>query len=186
QSAFAGLTVSRKKDPQARADEEAAGRAQQQALLDMLATLPTTLFTDREAFVAALAAAEKGAKLKFAAPVRKALLAALSERDETAAICRDKDGNPEPDPDLRDTENVPLGQAVDDYFAREVTPHVPDAWVSADVRDPKDALVGKVGYEINFNRYFYQYVPPRPLAEIEADIKAVEEDILRMLREVAD
>jgi len=58
--------------------------------------------------------------------VRKAILSALSERDETAAICRDKDGNPEPNPELRDTESVPLGESVEAFFAREVQPHVPD------------------------------------------------------------
>jgi type I restriction enzyme M protein len=120
------------------------------------------------------------------APIRKAILSALSERDETAEICRDKAGNPEPDPELRDTENVPLGQDVFDYFAREVRPHVPDAWVNRDVRDKQDGQVGKVGYEINFNRYFYTYIPPRPLAEIEADIRALEGEIMAMLREIAE
>jgi len=100
----------------------------------------------------------------------------LSERDETAEICRDARGNPEPDSELRDFENVPLGEDIETYLAREVLPHVPDAWV--------DTAKTKIGYEINFNRYFYKYVPPRPLAEIEADIKAIEADILRMLKEV--
>ena len=68
---------------------------------------------------------------------------------------------------------------------REVRPHVPDAWVNTAVRDPKDGEVGRVGYEINFNRYFYKFQPPRPLEEIEADIRAVEEEILSMLAEVA-
>jgi type I restriction enzyme M protein len=122
--------------------------------------------------------------LPITAPIRKAILSALSERDETAEICRNKAGQPEPDTALRDTENVPLGQDVFDYFAREVQPHVPDAWVNRDVRDKQDGQVGKVGYEINFNRYFYTYVPPRPLAEIEADIRALEGEIMAMLREV--
>jgi len=70
-------------------------------------------------------------------------------------------------------------------FEREVKPHVPDAWVNENVRDEKDGGVGIVGYEINFNRYFYRYQPPRKLEEIEADIKAVEADVLRLLKEVA-
>ena len=115
--------------------------------------------------------------MKLAAPVRKAILSALSERDETAAICRDKDGNPEPDPELRDTESVPLAESVEAFFEREVKPHVPDAWIDTAKRDPKDGQVGLVGYEINFNRYFYRYTPPRPLEEIEADIRAIETDI---------
>jgi type I restriction enzyme M protein len=185
QSAFARLATSKKKDPKARAAEEAEGRKQQEAIAAMLATLPGTLFKDRTMFEAALSAAAKKADVKLPAPIRKAILAALSERDETAEICRDADGNPEPDPELRDTENVPLKESIWEFFEREVRPHVPDAWVNTAIRDHKDHEVGKVGYEINFNRYFYQYQPPRPLEEIEADIKAVERDILDMLREVA-
>jgi type I restriction enzyme M protein len=65
-----------------------------------------------------------------------------------------------------------------------VKPHVPDAWIDTDKRDPKDGQVGIIGYEINFNRYFYRYTPPRPLEEIEADICGIETDIMRMLSEV--
>ena len=60
-------------------------------------------------------------------------------------------------------------------------PHVPDAWIDTGKRDPRDGEVGIVGYEINFNRYFYEYTPPRPLDEIEADIRAIEADIVRLL-----
>ena len=134
--------------------------------------------------------------MKLPAPTRKAILSALSERDETAEICRDQDGNPESDPELRDTESVPLPAGDDPadaegvptsvraFFDREVRPHVPDAWIDTTKRDPKDGRVGMVGYEINFNRYFYRYTPPRPLEEIEADIRAIEGDIVRMLAEV--
>jgi len=111
-------------------------------------------------------------------------------------VCRDKDGSPEPDPDLRDTESVPLANDPDPadkqgvpasvslFFEREVKPHVPDAWIDISRRDAKDGLVGIIGYEINFNRYFYKYTPPRPLEKIEADIRAIEEDIMRMLEEM--
>jgi len=116
--------------------------------------------------------------------VRKAILNALSERDETAAICRDRHGDPEPDPELRDYERVPLGEDVDAYFEREVRPHVPDAWVDRGYADEKDGGVGIVGYEINFNRYFYQHQPPRPLQEIEADILALQQEIVVMLQDV--
>ncbi|MBA3431652.1 MAG: SAM-dependent DNA methyltransferase, partial [Actinobacteria bacterium] len=102
----------------------------------------------------------------------------------TAAECRDKDGNLEPDPELRDTESVPLSESVDAFFEREVKPHVPDAWIDQDKRDEKDGEVGIVGYEINFNRYFYRYRPPRPLEEIDVDIRNVEKDIVRMLAEI--
>ena len=76
-------------------------------------------------------------------------------------------------------------EAIQTYFDREVKPHVPDAWVNTAVRDPKDGQVGKVGYEINFNRYFYRFQPPRPLEEIEADLKALEKEIVTVLWEVA-
>jgi type I restriction enzyme M protein len=147
--------------------------------------LPNGLFKERPAFEAALAKALKGAGAKFGAPVKKAILLALSERDETAAICRDSDGKPEPDPELRDYELVPLKEDWKAYVAREVTPFVPDAWVDETYKDDADKGVGRVGYEINFNRYFYRYVPPRPLAEIDAELKTLEADIAGLLKEVA-
>ena len=78
-----------------------------------------------------------------------------------------------------------LSESVQGFFEREVTPHVPDAWINTAIRDQKDGEVGKVGYEINFNRYFYTYEPPRPLEEIEADIRKIEKEIVDMLREVS-
>jgi type I restriction enzyme M protein len=83
----------------------------------------------------------------------------------------------EPDPELRDTENVPLKENIEDYFKREVLPHVADAWI--------DKSKTKVGYEIPLNRHFYQYEPPRPLEEIESDIKSLESEIVALLKEVA-
>jgi len=184
QRAFENLAISRKKDPTARAVKEAEGRRQQDAILAMLGTLPDTLYKDRASFAEALAQAGQEEGIKLSAPIKKATLEALSEQDETAEICRDKDGNPEPDRKLRDTENVPLGEDIRAYFEREVKPHVPDAWINTAIRDHKDGEVGKVGYEINFNRYFYQYQAPRPLEEIEADIRAAEQEIMELLREV--
>jgi len=185
ESAFINLAVSKKKEAKVKAAEETEGCQQQQAILAALRTLPGTRYQSRPPFEHALDAALKKAGLKVAAPVRKAILSALSERDETAEICRDAEGNPEPDPELRDTENVPLREDIRAYFEREVKPHVPDAWVNTGIRDDRDGEVGKVGYEINFNRYFYQYQPPRPLPEIEAEIRTLEDEIAAMLREVA-
>ena len=79
---------------------------------------------------------------------------------------------------------MPLAERVEAFFEREVKPHVPDAWIDTSKRDPKDGQVGLVGYEINFNRYFYRYTPPRPLEEIEATSAEIEQDIVRMLAEV--
>ncbi|WP_417779585.1 type I restriction-modification system subunit M [Stutzerimonas xanthomarina] len=114
----------------------------------------------------------------------KAALACFGERDASAQPVLDDKGNLQADSDLREFENVPLKESIDDYFAREVLPHVPDAWIDTGKTDAKDGQVGIVGYEINFNRYFYVYQPPRPLAEIDADLKAVEAEIAALLGEV--
>ena len=182
--AFANLAVSRKKG-EGKAKDEEAGRRQQDAIRALLQGLSNQPFLDRAAFEAELSRAATEADLKLAAPIRKAILSALSERNDTAEICRDKEGRPEPDPELRDTENVPLREDVETFFEREVKPHVSDAWIDTTRRDPQDGNVGLVGYEINFNRYFYEYRPPRPLEEIEADIQQVEKDIAAMLQEMA-
>lgn len=117
---------------------------------------------------------------KWRAPQVKAFREAFSEIDPQAeAVIAKKTGSKieyEPDPKLRDFENVPLKEDVQAYFEREVRPHVADAWI--------DHEKTKVGYEINFNRHFYRFTPPRPLAEIDADLKRAEEEIVRLLREV--
>lgn len=186
ESAFKNLAISKKKDATTKADEEAAGRKAQDAIKALLSTLAGTLFTNRDKFIDAIKAAEKATGTKLDAPLQRAVLSALSERDENAEVCADSKGNIEADPELRDTENVPLCESIDDYFAREVTPYVPDAWINTTVTDPKDGETGKVGYEINFNRYFYTYTPTRPLEEIEADLKAVEAEILEQLKQVTE
>jgi len=184
--AFQNLAKSKKKNAAAKAEEEAEGREQQETIIAMLQTLPRDVFKDRPSFEEALEAAAEEAGVKLRAPIRKAILSALSERDETAEVCQDKDGNPEADPELRDYERVPLTEGVEEFFAREVAPHVRDAWINTAVRDHRDGEVGKVGYEMNFNRYFYKYESPRPLEEIEADIRQVEQEILGLLREVTE
>ena len=185
ENAFKNIAVSKKKkDPEVRAAEEAQGQAQQEALRRLLTSLPGTLYESRVRFLEALKKAAKDSGIKLPAPMLKAILSALCERNETAEICRDEEGHPEPDPDLRDTENIPLSEDIQTFFEREVKPHVPEAWINTAIRDQRDGQVGKVGYEINFNRYFYKYTPPRPLEEIEADIRTIEKEILDMLREV--
>jgi type I restriction enzyme M protein len=88
------------------------------------------------------------------------------------------------DPELRDTENVPLTEDISAYMKREVLPHVPDAFVAEDVRDEKDGQVGKVGYEINFNRYFYVYKPPRKPTVIAKEIADMETRFLELMKGV--
>ncbi|MGY6273926.1 type I restriction-modification system subunit M [Methylomonas sp. MgM2] len=196
QSAFVKLAASSKKNETARQQDIEAGRARQQQIRDLLAAFAErhgdTLFLDRKQFLTALRGIERGLDLRLSAPELKAVLAALGERDDavqkcasvagdrmpgaTAQICTDKLGNPEPDTDLRDTETVPLKETIDDYFQREVLPHVPDAWI--------DHSKTKIGYEIPLNRHFYRYEPPRELEVIEAEIKALEGRIVELLREV--
>lgn len=160
--------------------------AEQDDVLNVVTNrLPNSLFKDRPSFEAALVKALKGAGTKVATPVKKAILSALSERDETAAICLDSNGDPEPDPELRDYELVPLKEDWPQYFAREVAPYVPDAWVDEAYRDEADKGVGRVGYEFNFNRYFYRNVPLRPLTEIDAELKTLETEIAELIKEVA-
>ncbi|MCE8044639.1 N-6 DNA methylase [Halomonas daqingensis] len=159
---------------------------EREAIKSACATLdPAQRFTNRDVFTKALKAALKGTGLKIGAPVQKAILNALSERDPEADICLDKNGNPEPDAGLRDNENVPLDESVFDYFEREVKPHVPDAWIDEEKRDPLDGRIGMVGFEIPFNRHFYKFTPPRPLEEIDADLKACTDRIKQMIEELS-
>jgi type I restriction enzyme M protein len=137
------------------------------------------------------------ARLRMPASAEKAVYEALRERDETAQVMTDRKGNPEPDPDLRDYENVPLPaielefetdpsdrlnqleftSAVGHYMKAEVLPYVPDAWV--------DTSKARVGYEIPLTRHFYKFVPPRPLHEIDAELQGLEAEVQRLLDKVA-
>ena len=201
QTAFANLAKSKKRKDTAVAEREIAeGRKKQAAIRSMLAKLEAYgRYMDRGAFEADVVKAAKSAGVKVLAPIKKAIFAALGECDQDAEICRDSKGRPEPDSELRDTENIPLPPSnalplpmefgpgrpndrliaacrgdIDAYIAREVLPHVPDAWV--------DYAKTKVGYEIPINRHFYVYKPPRLLDEIEADITQLEKDIAGLLK----
>ncbi|MDZ7713876.1 MAG: class I SAM-dependent DNA methyltransferase [Rhodovibrio sp.] len=183
--AFAKLAESKKKKQAEREAEEARGRARQDAILEMLRRhMPSDATTDRGEFDSWLKRAAKGAGVQLDPTLKKAILASLGTHDPEALPVTDRQGQPEPDPDLRDHETVPLAEDVETYFEREVEPYVPDAWINREVTDPKDGQVGKVGYEINFNRYFYEYTPPRPIEEIDRDIKQLESEILDLLKEV--
>lgn len=204
ETAFVNLAASKKrKDAASIAEEEAEGRQLQENIILALARLDANkLYRSRDAFENDLDEALKASGVKVLGPVYKAILAALSERDPTAEICADAKGNPEPDPELRDTESVPLPPAISlplpigyedkadiskllgqveahcrAYFDKEVKPHWQDAWI--------DFSKTKIGYEIPINRHFYIYEAPRTLSEIERDIKQLEGEILNMLKEVA-
>lgn len=224
---FENLAISKKRKNKIEiAADIHQGKKIQRAILDVLEHLKVhyvdgVLVKDRAVIEKQLKAAFKAANIKFAAALKKALLAdgALGEKDPSAKPCLDAKGNPEPDADLRDTEHVPLPGALlangqrdtenalldlplpldyesksskdkvdktallalveahcEAYLAREVLPYREDAWI--------DHGKVKVGYEIPFNRHFYQYQPPRELNEIEMDIKALESEILAMMQEV--
>lgn len=207
---FTDLASSKKrKNLQSIAGDLAAGRVLQQKLLAFFTRHQSEeVFTNRTAFeshLQNLLAAELDLP-KFDIALKKAVLDAFGEKDPAAEICRDNKGNPEPDAELRDTENVPLPDTIslplpldyeskdnkgkvdktallaqvkahcEAYLAKEVLPYRPDAWI--------DHGKTKVGYEIPFNRHFYQYQAPRDLAAIERDIKALEATIMAMLQEV--
>ena len=226
-SYFRGLAISSKRKDQAQTTaEQQKGQQLQASILHALRSLKPQfaggeLIKDRVQFELKLKAAFVKTSVKLDSALKKVLLAdqALGEKDPTAMPCLDAKGQPEPDADLRDTENVPFPGSIlangkrdtanelidlplpldydsksnkgkvdksallmlaqdhcQAYLAKEVLPYRSDAWI--------DHSKIKVGYEIPFNRHFYQYQPPRELGEIEADIKALEAEIVDMLREV--
>jgi type I restriction enzyme M protein len=201
QKAFAGLAESKKRKDEAAAQKEIEdGKAMQEIYRQIVGNLDAQhTYMDRDSFDLDLTKAAKRFGEKLPGPIRKAIWSALGERDQTAEICCDSKGRPEPDSELRDTENIPLPEGtalplpigygvdapndelvdtmrpvIDAYIAKEVLPHVPDAWV--------DYSKTKVGYEIPINRHFYVYKPPRPLGEIEADMKQLEDEIAMLLK----
>jgi len=160
----------------------------QAAYKELLESLPEKLYMSREEFAKDLMTEAKSRELKISALLKKAMINALGERDSDAEICKDSKGKPEADSSLRDTERVPLDMDIDDYIEIEVLPHVPDAWVNTTKSgcDKTTGDVGKVGYEINFNRYFYVYTPPRPLEEIEGEILGLQKEINDLMGKLFD
>jgi type I restriction enzyme M protein len=127
----------------------------------------------------------KALKVKANKTLINAFISALGRKDPQGEPVVDAKDNIVPDTDLTDYENVPYLQNIRDYFAREVLPHVSDAYIDESFTDDKDKQIGRVGYEINFNRFFYQYQPPRKLHEIDEELKQVEEGIAALLAQVA-
>jgi len=151
----------------------------QQSVLQVLEGLKEA-YLSRDSFLAELKSA---CNSKLTAANLKLLLKHLGEHSDEAQVCTDSKGKPEANPDLRDNENVPLSEDIQTYFEREVLPHVPNAWIDETKKDAKDTKVGIIGYEIPFNRHFYEYNPPRPLEAIDADLDAVTAEIMELLRE---
>ncbi len=194
ESAFIKLPESKKRrDAAAIEKDEKTGEALQDSIRAMLGAMDEKIYMNRDEFTTALMTQAKTAGVALEGAVKKAILNALSERDETADTCM-KAGKPEPDSDLRDTESVPLPKEVEfplpidysdranneglvklmrthceAYLAKEVLPYVPEAWI--------DYSKTKVGYEIPLTRKFYVSEPPRDLADIEAEIDKQQKQI---------
>ncbi|KAA9022926.1 type I restriction-modification system subunit M [Niallia endozanthoxylica] len=178
QKAFENLAKSKKKGENGQAEIE-AGKVLQAKIIEVLYNLKSEqLYKNRDEFTKLLKDAVKKADVTIGAPVLKAILAGLSEKDETADICMKNKTDAEPDTDLRDTENVPLKEGIYEYFEREVKPHVSDAWI--------DETKTKVGYEISFTRQFYKYTALRSSEEIMEEIKGLQELIFDQMKKVLD
>ena len=171
--AFVKLAESKHKDPEKRLKEEDEGKKKQEEIITALKTIGDKLYKNWDEFEKKVEEALRGFDLS--PNFIKNIILALSEHDDTADYVLDKKGNKKPDPNLRDSEKIPLKQDVEAYFEREVKPYYPDAWM--------DRKKDKIGYEINFTKYFYEYKPPRPLEAIEKDIKEVIGEIQGLLKE---
>lgn len=177
ESGFASLVKSQKKREEDGLKEIEEGKKRQGQIRKFFRKMDSAkIYKDRKEFLRDLQELDRRNDVRLSAPELQAVLNALSERDETAEICTDKKGNPEADSELRDTENIPLKETIEKYFEREVKPYVPDAWIDYDKT--------KIGYEIPMTRHFYVYEPPRKLDDIEADIKSLEGEIVRLLGDV--
>ncbi len=169
ETVFKNLVKSRKKGESGQKEIEEGRKLQGEIIKTLHLMKSDTLYKNREEFTKIIKNTFKGLK----APLLKALLSALSEKDETADICKDSKGRPEPDPDLRDIERVPLTEDIDDYFDREVRPYNPYAWI--------DKSKTKVGYEIPFTRHFYKYEAPEKSEVIAERIVKIEKDLMASL-----
>ena len=161
----------------------------QEAVKEALKTLDSEkVWMDRDEFMDEVELTFNMHGVDVRKSVHNAIERALGERDPDANIVTNSKGDPEHDSDLRDRERVPLDEDPREYFEREVAPHVENAWIneSSKYHDDKDGELGVVGYEINFNRHFYEYEPPRDLEEIDADIRELTDEISELLGEVTD
>ncbi|PRD10422.1 restriction endonuclease subunit M [Bacillus sp. MYb56] len=176
QKAFQNLASSRKQS-EAGQQEIEQGKKTQKVIIDVLTSLiDDIVYKNHEEFTKLLKKKFKEEKIKMGAPVLKAILTALGEKDKTADICFDSKGKQEPDTELRDTENVPLKEDIQLYMEREVLPHVPEGWV--------DESKAKIGYEIPFTRHFYEYTTLRSSSEIVHEIQSLEQMIFEQLKKV--
>lgn len=181
ETSFLNLTKSKKKNEEARQKDIEEGEKLQRDIVKILQNMDgSILYKDRKEFEKVLNKEFKKEDIKIKAPIKKAILNALSEKDTSAEICIDSKGNPEVDTELRDTEQIPFKENIEDYFKREVLPYAPDAWI--------DESKIKKGYEIPFTRYFYKYEElgdaEETLSEIKDISKLIEKSIVELFEEV--
>lgn len=175
---FINLAVSKKKDEAIKVNEEAAGKVQQEKLINMLETFDSNKeYLNREIFIKELKVKAKEYDITLGAALLKAIWNAIGERNENAEECRDNKGNVESDSSLKDTESIALKEDIQQYFDREVKPHVADAYMDESTFD-------NIGYEIPFTRHFYKYEKLRSFAEIMKEVEELEGEIAAEIREV--
>jgi len=175
QTTFANLANSRKRKPDEIAKEVAEGKKKQEAILAAISQIDDSgLYKNRPEFAKIITKALKEAGIEIKASLLKAILIGLSKKDETADICTDTKGNPEPDVDLRETLIVPFKADIDNYILQEVLPYTPDAWAN------KKTI--KKGYEIPFTRLFYKYSEEIVLHSASIKVKETRKDILENIQ----
>lgn len=175
---FINLAVSKKKDEAVKAQEEALGRETQEKLITMLQSFDENKeYLNREEFIKILKAKGKEYGVTLGAALVKAIVNSIGERNENADVCRDSKGNIESDSTLRDTESIPLKEDIQEYFDREVKPHVSDAYMD-------ESTFSNIGYEIPFTRHFYKYEKLRPFADIMKEVEKLEGEIAAEIRKV--
>ena len=180
QREFEKLAQGSSSDPTQRDKQIKSGKAKQMTIQSILHSIAEETggktFLNPTKFSEALDSAVKKAKFRLTKKPRGAIFLALGERDPEAEPCLDDKGNTQPDPDLRDTETVPLKESIVEYMAKEVLPHVPDAW--------PDHSKTKIGYEIPLVRHFYEYDPPRQIEMIESNLQALERAFADLIADV--
>ena len=175
---FINLAVSKKKDEAVKAQEEALGRETQEKLITMLQSFDENKeYLNKEDFIKTLKAKAKEYGVTLGAALVKAIVNSIGERNENADVCRDSKGNIESDSTLRDTESIPLKEDIQEYFNREVKPHVNDAYMD-------ESTFSNVGYEIPFTRHFYKYEELRAFEDIMKEVESLESEIALEIRKV--